>query len=247
MRRTTSVVALALASALLSSCGFEGVGATTTSTTTTTTATTTTSEVGAAVPQNYEAFRAQPTACGAAAPEPVATMRFDEPLDMGITAPTAVTLHTSCGSIEITVNPGIAPETVNSFVFLAEHGYFDGSVSHRVVPGFMMQAGDQTATGRGGPGYVIPDEFPTEGFVYDAGMVAMANAGPGTTGSQFFILFGRAAWLPPNYSVFGYVTDGFETLSTIESLPLGLDPNGPDPSPSTPLQTLYIESVVVTR
>lgn len=174
-------------------------------------------------------------------------MTFDKPDDMDVTEPTIVTLTTSCGPIEITIDPSVAPETVNSFVFLAEAGYFDGSVSHRVLPGFMVQAGDPTATGRGGPGYTIPDELPPEGFLYDEGVVAMANAGSGTSGSQFFIMVGKADWLPASYSVFGSVTRGFETLDAIEQIPLGMNPSGGDPSPSTPLETLYIESVVVNR
>lgn len=198
-------------------------------------------------PSDYAEFRSQPTACGGEQPEPVTEMTFDAPDDMNITEATIVTLTTSCGPIEITVDPSLAPETVNSFVFLAEEGYFDGSVSHRVVPGFMVQAGDPTATGRGGPDYTIPDEFPAAGFVYDKGVVAMANAGPGSSGSQFFIMVGDADWLPPSYSVFGHVTNGFETLAAIEGIPLGINPSGADSSPSTPLETLYIESVVVNR
>lgn len=170
-------------------------------------------------------------------------MQFAAPVTSEVAEATVVVMETSCGPIEITVNPGLAPETVSSFVFLLQQGYFDGSVSHRILPGFMMQAGDPTGTGAGGPGYVVPDELPGEGFLYDRGVVAMANAGPQTTGSQFFIMFGEAAWLPASYSAFGYVTGGFETLDAIEAIPLGAKPGGFDTTPSTPLQTLYIESV----
>ena len=200
-----------------------------------------------AVPTDYASFRSQTTACGADAPSEVIPMDFDAPGDAKVTEATVVVINTSCGPVEITVNPGFAEETVNSFVFLAESGYFDGTVSHRVIPGFMIQAGDPTATGFGGPGYRLPDELPPADFLYDRGVVAMANAGQGTAGSQFFIMVGKADWLPPNYSVFGHVTDGFETLNAIEKLPLAVHPNGGDPSPSVPLQTLYIESVVVNR
>ena len=158
-----------------------------------------------------------------------------------------MTLVTSCGPIEIALDPAVAPETVNSFVFLAESGYFDGTVSHRVIPGFMMQAGDPTATGRGGPGYQVPDELPTGADPYRRGVVAMANAGPGTAGSQFFILFDDADWLPPQYSVFGEVVDGFATLDAIEEVTLGASSSSPDPTPSTPLETIFIESVLVDR
>ena len=197
------------------------------------------------VPAGYAGYRAQPTACGADQPDSVVEMQFDAPGDSRIDGTTTVVLETSCGPLEIELDPSVAPETVNSFVFLAESGYFDGSASHRIIPGFMMQAGDQTATGIGGPGYSIPDEFPAESG-YDRGVVAMANAGPGTTGSQFFIMFAEGP-LPPNYTIFGKVVEGFETLDLIEQLPLGRSPTSADPSPSTPLESLYIDSVTVSR
>lgn len=200
-----------------------------------------------AVPTDYAGFLRQPTACGAAQPEPAVEMQFEAPDDMDVGGPTLVTLTTSCGPIEIELDPSVAPATVNSFVFLAQEGYFDGTVSHRVIPGFMMQAGDPTATGLGSPGYRLPDELPGEGTTYTRGTVAMANAGPGTAGSQFFILFGEASWLPPQYSIFGEVTSGFETLDAIEAVPLGRGPASADPSPSTPLESIFIESVDVSR
>lgn len=217
--------------------------------TTSTTSTVVASSVpsAAAIPTDYDGFRAQTTACADDQPDPVRDLTFAEPGDESVAGPVTVTLETSCGPIVITLDASVAPETVNSFVFLAEQGYFDGSTSHRVLPGFMMQAGDPTATGRGGPGYTVPDEFPQDGFVYDRGVVAMANAGSGTTGSQFFIMFAEADWLPANYTVFGTVTEGFETLDAIEGLPLGMNPSGADPSPSVPLETLYIKSVTVQR
>lgn len=221
--------------------------ANTTTTTPDATATTTSTAAGGEqiVPTSYEEFRTQPTACNADAPEAVESMEFESPDDMGVTDGTTVVIATSCGDITVELLPSMAPATVNSFVFLAEQGYFDGSVSHRVVPGFMMQAGDPTGTGRGGPGYSVPDEYPSEGFLYERGMLAMANAGPGTTGSQFFIMMESVDWLPPNYTVFGSVVDGIDVLDAIASVPLGLSPTSPDPSPSTPLETVYIESVTV--
>lgn len=237
MQITRATASMIIAAVLITGCSSDAE----------TTTSTTANEPSEGVPVDYEGFRAQTTACGAEAPEPVGAMQFIEPADAGVDDPTIVTLTTSCGPIEITVNPGLAAETVNSFVFLAESGYFDGSASHRVIPGFMMQAGDPTATGFGGPGYALRDEFPPADFVYDIGVVAMANSGTGTTGSQFFIMFGEADWLPPDYTVVGYVTDGFETLRVIEQLPVALHPAGSDPVPSVPLETLYIESVSVTR
>jgi peptidyl-prolyl cis-trans isomerase B (cyclophilin B) len=225
------------------------VGACTTSDTTTepTTPSTVTTVPLSVVPVDYQGFLRQQTACGAEQPDTAVDMKFDAPDDAGVAGPTTVTLSTSCGPLVIELDPGTAPETVNSFVFLAEEGYFDGTVSHRVIPGFMMQAGDPTATGLGGPGYTIPDELPGEGMAYERGVVAMANAGPGTAGSQFFILFGDADWLPPDYSIFGRVTDGFTTLDAIEAIPLGQSPTSRDTTPSTPLNSLFIESVTVSR
>lgn len=201
----------------------------------------------AVVPIDYQGFLRQPTACGAEQPDTAVDMKFDAPADVGITNPTIVTLATSCGPLVIELDPGVAPETVNSFVFLAGEGYFDGTVSHRVIPGFMMQAGDPTATGLGNPGYTLPDELPGPDLTYGRGVVAMANAGPGTAGSQFFILFDDADWLPPQYSIFGTVVDGFATLDAIEALPLGQSPTSRDSTPSTPLNSLFIESVATSR
>ncbi len=142
------------------------------------------------------------------------------------------------------VGPSLAPETVNSFLFLASEGYFDGTVFHRVIPGFVAQGGDPTATGTGGPGYAVPDEFPHLRCAYDRGVLAMANAGPGTTGSQFFIMLADGG-LPPQYSIFGWVTEGLEILDLLQEVPLGQSPTSPDPTPSTPLETIYINSVTV--
>lgn len=157
---------------------------------------------------------------------------------------TTITIVTSCGPIEVELDPSTAPETVNSFVFLAEEGYFDGTVSHRILPGFVMQAVDPTATGIDGPGYTIPDELPPQDFIYTRGTLAMANAGPGTTGSQFFIVLADVQ-LPPQFSVFGQVVAGFEVLDRIEEIPLGRAPTSADPSPSTPLETLYLDAVTI--
>lgn len=194
-------------------------------------------------PSDYAGFAAQPTACGSGAPAPITPMVFDAPEDQGLVAATkiAATINTSCGPISIELDPAIAPETVNSFVFLARAGYFDGTVSHRILPGFVIQAGDPTATGREGPGYTIPDELPEAGFLYEDGVLAMANSGPNTTGSQFFIMLADAP-LPPAYSVFGAVTNGFETLDAIASVPLGPNAFG---EVSVPLETVYLESIII--
>lgn len=198
-------------------------------------------------PASYEEFRAQPTACGAEQPAPLTPMTFGAPDELALAADSrpSATVTTSCGDIVIELDPSIAPATVNSFVFLAEQGYFDGTAMHRVVPGFVVQAGDPDASGRGGPGYAIPDEFAASDFVYTAGTVAMANAGPGTSGSQFFVMLDDVQF-PPQYqfNVFGRIVDGFDTLDRIVTLPLGAGPTG---EVSVPLETVYIERVSTAR
>ena len=176
---------------------------TTTSTTTTVPTTTTTTAPpttidAEALPLNYEGFRSQTTACGAEAPPPVTEMTFAAAEDQGIPADAKVTatITTSCGDIIVELDPSIAPETVNSFVFLAKAGYFDGTAFHRIAPGFVIQGGDQTAIGTGNPGYLVADEFPEAGFTYGRGVVAMANGGANSTGSQFFIVTADDAGLP---------------------------------------------------
>ncbi len=204
----------------------------------------------------YVQFRSQPTACGAERPESAHLFSFLGPADLELSGTVTATITTSCGDIVLELDSDIAPETVNSFVYLAKTGYFDGTVSHRVFPDFIIQAGDPTATGRGGPGYVVPDEFATAAtpgvteqvvdgrtfLVFESGTVAMANAGPGTTGSQFFIVLGEA-FLPPTFTLFGKVVDGFDVLDRIERVPLTA--SGADPVPTTPLETVYIESVTI--
>jgi peptidyl-prolyl cis-trans isomerase B (cyclophilin B) len=245
----TLILVAALSALILSACGNNDDATTTTTPPTTAadiTTTTTAAAAAAVVPQTYEEFRAQSTVCGAEAPPPVVPMQFDQPGDLSLdpTVKVPMSIVTSCGSIEVELDPSLAPEAVNSFVFLAGEGYFDGSASHRILPGFVMQAGDQTATGLGGPGYTIADEFPPQDFVYSRGTLAMANAGPGTTGSQFFIVLDEVQ-LPPQFSVFGEVVAGFEVLDRIEEIPLGRAPTSADPNPSTPLATLYLDSIAV--
>ncbi len=233
-KRSLPVILLALA-LLAAACGDDDA--------TTTTSTTAPGGAPAVDSPEYQAFRAQATACGAAAPAAATAMTFAAAGDAGVSGPVRAVLHTSCGDVTLELDPALAPETVNSFVFLAQQGYFDGTVSHRVVPGFVFQAGDPTATGRGDPGYSLPDEFPPAGFAYTRGVVAMANSGlPNSGGSQFFIALDDIG-LPPNYTVFGRVVDGFDTLERIAALPMA--PNPPDPAPSRPLETIYLETVEI--
>jgi cyclophilin family peptidyl-prolyl cis-trans isomerase len=151
----------------------------------------------------------------------------------------SATIETNHGTLHVTLRADIAPMTVNSFVNLARFHYFDGTTCHRAIQGFVVQCGDPTATGTGGPGYEFGDELPTEPYV--VGSIAMANAGPNTNGSQFFIISGPdGAALPPNYSLFGQVVDA--DLGVVA----GLDALG-NPSDGGPLQPIDIVSVTITE
>src|SRR5688500_8965615 len=126
------------------------------------------------------------------------------------------TMSTSMGDLVIALDAVQAPKTVNNFVFLAREGYYDGVIFHRIIQGFMCQGGDPTGTGRGGPGYKFGDELPRPGQ-YEIGSVAMANAGPNTNGSQFFIVSGASGvGLPPLYSLFGKVVKGLDVVEAMQ-------------------------------
>ena len=131
---------------------------------------------------------------------------------------TTATIHTNKGAIELELYPEDAPKTVDNFVKLARDGFYDGVIFHRVIPDFMIQGGDPTGTGAGGPGYQFEDEFNDRKVV--RGALAMANAGPNTNGSQFFIVTTEAApWLDGKHTVFGRVTSGMEVVDRISALP----------------------------
>jgi peptidyl-prolyl cis-trans isomerase B (cyclophilin B) len=123
------------------------------------------------------------------------------------------TIETDKGTIVLDLDPSIAPNTVNNFVGLARQGFYDGLTFHRVEPGFVIQGGCPEGTGRGGPGYRFADE-PVQGQ-YRAGSVAMANAGPGTNGSQFFICLDDQPGLPKQYNLFGTVVDGMDVVRDV--------------------------------
>jgi cyclophilin family peptidyl-prolyl cis-trans isomerase len=157
-------------------------------------------------------------------------------LDIDLDGDYSATLHTSLGDITITLLPADAPLATNNFLFLARDGFYDGVVFHRVVPGFVIQGGDPTGTGTGGPGYRFRDELEGPGR-YTRGTVAMANAGPNTNGSQFFICLDDVG-LPHAYTIFGRVSDGMDVVDGIADLP-----TGPQDRPDEPP---VIQSVTVT-
>ena len=151
---------------------------------------------------------------------------------------TTATMHTSEGAIELELFPEDAPKTVGNFTKLAGDGFYDGVVFHRVIPDFMIQGGDPTGTGSGGPGYTFEDEFNDHRMV--KGALAMANAGPNTNGSQFFIVTAEeCSWLDGKHTVFGQVTEGLDVLDAIEGKPTD--------SRDKPNDDILIESLVITE
>lgn len=127
-----------------------------------------------------------------------------------------VSIETGKGTIELELYPEYAPKTVNNFVFLAQEGFYDGVSFHRVISNFMIQGGDPTGSGRGGPGYRFEDEFDGNPLRHERGVISMANAGPGTNGSQFFITHGPQPHLDGRHTVFGKVTKGLDVVDSIE-------------------------------
>jgi cyclophilin family peptidyl-prolyl cis-trans isomerase len=167
-------------------------------------------------------------------------MQFDSAPDLTIDldGTYSATLHTTLGDVSVDFFAADAPLAVNSFLFLAGNGFYDGVIFHRVIPGFMIQGGDPTGTGRGGPGYKFRDELEGPGK-YERGTLAMANSGPNTNGSQFFIMH-KDYGLPHNYTIFGKVTDGIEVVDAITAL----DTDHQDrPNPEPVIQSITITGV----
>ena len=153
-------------------------------------------------------------------------------------------VSTNHGDFTVELDSAAAPITVNNFVVLARYHYFDDTVCHRIIPDFVVQCGDPDGTGSGGPGYAIADELPAAG-AYQIGSLAMANSGPDTNGSQFFVITGESgAALEPNYSLFGHVTEGLDdTIPALDAL------GNPDQAANgvPPLEEVRIESVTITE
>lgn len=136
-------------------------------------------------------------------------------------------IHTTAGDISVDLFASNAPQTVNNFAFLANDGFYDDVIFHRTIKGFMIQGGDPTGSGRGGPGYRFRDEFHDK-TSYNRGTLAMANAGPNTNGSQFFIMHADYG-LPNAYTIFGEVTDGMDVVDAIAEAPVGAQDRPNDP------------------
>jgi cyclophilin family peptidyl-prolyl cis-trans isomerase len=181
-----------------------------------------------------------PTECPPADGSASKTQRFEGPPPMCIDLSKrySALMRTTKGDMTIALDALGAPRTVNNFVFLARYHYFDGVVFHRIIPGFVVQGGDPTGTGTGGPGYRFEDELPKPGR-YEIGSVAMANAGPNTNGSQFFVVSGeQGTRLPPQYSLFGKVVAGLDVLAAIEAT---------GSASGRPSEPVVIESVEITE
>jgi cyclophilin family peptidyl-prolyl cis-trans isomerase len=186
------------------------------------------------------------TACGPSAPS--APKQWSSPPSMQIdTSKTYfATVTTTLGSFKIQLFANETPNTVNNFVFLANQGFYNNIIFHRIIKTFMIQTGDPKGTGGGGPGYKFNDELPVK-HTYEAGIVAMANAGPNTNGSQFFICSGPdAANLNafPNYTQFGKVVSGMDIVQKIASVPVG--PGNPGET-SRPVNPPYITKIVISN
>jgi peptidylprolyl isomerase len=166
--------------------------------------------------------------------------KFAEAPEMGIDPAKryTATMETSMGTLVIALDPIAAPRTVNNFVYLAAQHYYDGVIFHRIISGFMCQGGDPDGSGRGGPGYKFGDELPKPGK-YQIGSLAMANAGPNTNGSQFFLISGPSGvQLPPSYALFGQVVKGLEVVEAMQNVETDRS--------DKPLVDVVIKSVTVT-
>jgi cyclophilin family peptidyl-prolyl cis-trans isomerase len=168
------------------------------------------------------------------------TQKFNDIPEMGIDPAKryTATMETSMGTLVIALDPIKAPKTVNNFVFLALYHYYDGIIFHRIINGFVCQGGDPTGTGMGGPGYKFADELPKPGQ-YEIGSLAMANAGPNTNGSQFFLISGPSGvGLPPAYALFGKVVKGLDVVDAMQNVPTARG--------DRPITDVVINSVTIT-
>ena len=164
---------------------------------------------------------------------------YAAPVDQKIdpTKTYTATIDTTMGTIVVQLDPAKAPQHVNSFVFLARDGFYDGVIFHRVIPGFMIQGGDPTGTGEGGPGYTLKAEF--NDTPHDRGILSMARTNdPDSAGSQFFVMHGRAPHLDGKYTAFGKVTKGLEVIDKIVNAPR-------DESNDRPKEPVHIKKITI--
>jgi peptidyl-prolyl cis-trans isomerase B (cyclophilin B) len=180
---------------------------------------------------------ALPAGCTKVSTPPAKNVQLSRPTE-SLQGPATATVETSCGDFEIALDTARAPKTTSSFAYLARRGVYDDTIFHRIVPGFIIQGGDPSGTGAGGPGYSV-DELPPQTLSYTRGIVAMAKSPvepPGRSGSQFFVVTEADAGLTPDYALLGRVTSGFDVVQKIEQLGT---PSG------TPKAPVIIERVTV--
>lgn len=186
---------------------------------------------------------AAPGECAPAEPATAKDGKVGEPTGKLDASKTYVaTVTTNCGVFEITLDVKRAPKTSNSFKHLADEGFYDGTPFHRIVPGFVIQGGDPSGDGTGGPDYSV-EEAPPSDLQYTKGVVAMAKTGaeaPGTSGSQFYVVTGEDAGLPAEYALLGEVTGGMDVVDTIAGVET-------DPATEQPVDPVIIESIKVTE
>ena len=163
------------------------------------------------------------------------------PMSIDPSANITATMHTSEGDIVFELFASEAPNTVNNFVFLAREGFYDGVIFHRIIKGFMVQSGDPQGTGMGGPGYSFADEPVKRAYL--PGTLAMANAGPNTNGSQFFIMH-QEAGLPPNYTIFGIAVEGLDVVDALANTPVTTSNTG---ERSKPVEPPTISGIEITE
>ena len=167
--------------------------------------------------------------------------KYAAPPQMSIDSSAGYTakIKTNKGNIVIELFPASAPKTVNNFVFLANEGFYNGVIFHRVIPNFMIQGGDPTGTGTSGPGYKFEDEIDTKLGFDKPGILAMANSGPGTNGSQFFITTAATPHLNGNHTIFGKVLEGQDVADTISTVPAGRG--------NKPNEPIVIQGIEITK
>jgi cyclophilin family peptidyl-prolyl cis-trans isomerase len=189
---------------------------------------------------------AQPPANNAQQPTAKKSWTTPPPMSIDPNKTYQATVTTSKGTFKIDLFAKDAPKTVNNFVFLAKEGFYNDVIFHRIIASFMLQTGDPKGTGSGGPGYKFEDELKSP-YKYEPGIVAMANAGPNTNGSQFFICSGddsKNLNSMPNYTIFGKVSEGMDVIATIASTPVTVGPSG---ERSSPTEKVTIQSVAITE
>lgn len=191
----------------------------------------------------YDNVRTFPVACGGELPIYPARQTFTEATDQGLTDNAKATIVTSCGTIELDLDISVAPVAANTFAFLANQGYYNGTAAHRLLPGVEIKFGDPTATGKGNPGFTFQGEKPAAGFEYTRGVVAMGLNDTQRNDGQFFIILAETSTRAPIFSPIGTVTGGQDVLDRIGAVAVQL---GEVPEISQPVETIYIESITVT-